>query len=137
MTSCGCFECISCILPTCNGIMSVYREFTDITPSGMKFSTLAGNVGGGLQTPGFIGHSKQYIGSKKFISAEGGVQRLVWINKSLKEEIGEVINERAAEHGIENFIDMVADETVATTEEEVLKFITGANHPALTMPALF
>jgi acetyl-CoA synthase len=137
MTSCGCFECISCILPTCNGIMTVYREFTDITPSGMKFSTLAGTVGGGLQTPGFIGHSKQYIGSPKFISAEGGVRRLVWITRSLKEELGEIINQRAAEHGIENFIDMIADETVATTEEEVLEFISGKNHPALTMPALF
>jgi len=137
MTSCGCFECISCILPTCNGIMTVYREFTDMTPSGMKFSTLAGTVGGGLQTPGFIGHSKQYIGSKKFIRAEGGIQRLVWINKSLKEEMGQIINERGAEHGIENFIDMIADETVATTEEQVLEFITAANHPALTMPALF
>ncbi len=136
MTSCGCFECISCILPACNGIMTVYREFADMTPSGMKFSTLAGTVGGGLQTPGFIGHSKQYIGSRKFISAEGGIRRLVWMHKSLKQELGEVINERAAEHGIENFIDMVADETVASTEEEVLEFITSVNHPALTMPGL-
>ena len=137
MTSCGCFECISCILPTCNGIMTVYREFGDMTPSGMKFSTLAGTVGGGLQTPGFIGHSKQYIGSQKFISAEGGIRRIVWMHKSLKEEMAEVLNARAAEQGIENFLDMIADETVATTEEEVFEFISSVNHPALSMPALF
>jgi len=137
MTSCGCFECISCILPTCNGIMTVYREFGDMTPSGMKFSTLAGTVGGGLQTPGFIGHSKQYIGSQKFISADGGIQRIVWMHKSLKEEMAEVLNARAAEQGIDNFLDMIADETVATTEEEVLEFISSVNHPALSMPALF
>lgn len=137
MTSCGCFECISCILPTCNGIMTVYREFPNMTPSGMKFSTLAGTVGGGLQTPGFIGHSKQYVGSKKFISGDGGIRRLVWMHKSLKEELGDVINARAAEHGIDNFIDMVADESVGLTEEEVFEYITGVNHPALSMPALF
>ncbi len=65
MTSCGCFECISCILPSTNGIMVVYTDYMGMTPSGMKFSTLAGTVGGGVQTPGFIGHSKQYIGRKK------------------------------------------------------------------------
>jgi acetyl-CoA synthase len=137
MTACGCFECISCVLPTCNGIMTVYREFADMTPSGMKFSTLAGTVGGGLQTPGFIGHSKHYIGSKKFVSAEGGLRRVVWMHKSLKQELADVINSMAAEHGIENFVDMIADETVATTEEQVLEFISQVNHPALTLPPLF
>ena len=137
MTSCGCFECISCILPTCNGIMSVFREYPDMTPCGMKFSTLAGTVGGGLQTPGFIGHSKHYIGSDKFISAEGGIKRLVWMHKTLKEQIGKIVNQMAAKQGIENFIDMVADETVASTEEEVFEFINKVNHPALTMPDMF
>jgi len=137
MTSCGCFECISCILPTCNGIMTVYREFADMTPSGMKFSTLAGTVGGGQQTPGFIGHSKQYVGSEKFVSAEGGVRRLVWMHKSLKEELRDVINARAAEHGIQNFVEKIADETIAMTEEEVMRYITEQNHPAITMPSLF
>ena len=77
MTSCGCFECISCVLPMCNGIMVVDRNFPGLTPCGMKFSTLAGEVGGGQQTPGFIGHSKRYIISPKFISADGGLGRVV------------------------------------------------------------
>ena len=137
MTSCGCFECISCILPTCNGIMTVFREFPDMTPSGMKFSTLAGTVGGGLQTPGFAGHSKQYIGSDKFISAEGGILRLVWMHTALKEQMRDVIEKQAAKLGVENFLDLVADETVGVTEEEVFEFIAGNNHPALTLPPLF
>jgi acetyl-CoA synthase len=137
MTSCGCFECISGILPSTNGIMTVYRDFTGMTPSGMKFSTLAGTVGGGVQTPGFIGHSKQYIGSKKFISAEGGARRIVWMDKALKEEMGEVLNAIGKEEGIDNFIDMIADDTVAETEEEVLEYITKKNHPALSMDSLF
>jgi acetyl-CoA synthase len=137
MTSCGCFECISCVLPSTNGIMIVYREYTGMTPVGMKFSTLAGTVGGGVQTPGFIGHSKQYIGSKKFISAEGGAKRIVWMDRALKNEMESVLQEIGRAEGIDNFIDKIADETVAVTEEEVLAFLTDKNHPALSMPPLF
>jgi acetyl-CoA synthase len=137
MTSCGCFECISCVLPSTNGIMTVYRNCAGMTPSGMKFSTLAGTVGGGAQTPGFIGHSKQYIASKKFISADGGAKRLVWMDRDLKEEVEPILREIGKQEGIENFYDMIADETVAVTEEEVLEYITKMNHPALSMPPLF
>ncbi|MDH4217691.1 MAG: acetyl-CoA decarbonylase/synthase complex subunit alpha/beta [Candidatus Aminicenantes bacterium] len=137
MTSCGCFECISGVLPSTNGIMIVYRDYTGMTPSGMKFSTLAGSVGGGMQTPGFIGHSKHYIGSKKFISAEGGVKRIVWMNKALKEELAPILDEIGKREGIEDFIDRIADETIAITEEDVWEYITRKNHPALSMPPLF
>jgi acetyl-CoA synthase len=136
MTSCGCFECISGVLPSTNGMMTVYREFTGMTPSGMKFSTLAGVVGGGVQTPGFIGHSKHYIGSPKFISAEGGARRIVWMNRALKEEMEGALRRVGDAEGIGNFIEMIADETVAETEEEVLAYITEKNHPALSMPPL-
>jgi len=137
MTSCGCFECISCVLPSTNGIMIVYRNYIGMTPSGMKFSTIAGTVGGGTQTPGFIGHSKQYIASKKFISADGGTKRIVWMDRNLKEEMEPILREIGKQEGIENFYDMIADETVAVTEEEVLEYITKMNHPALSMPPLF
>ena len=137
MTSCGCFECISCVLPSTNGIMTVHRDFMGMTPIGMKFSTLAGTVGGGLQTPGFVGHSKQYIASNKFISAEGGVKRTVWMNKTLKEEMEPVLHDIGKQQGIENFFDTIADETVAETEEDVLEYITRKKHPALSMPPLF
>ncbi len=137
MTSCGCFECISCVLPSTNGIMTVYRDYTGMTPSGMKFSTLAGTVGGGVQTPGFVGHSKQYIGSKKFISADGGAKRIVWMDRQLKEELAPILSQIGKEEGLDNFLEMIADETVAVTEEEVLEYITKKNHPALSLPPLF
>jgi acetyl-CoA synthase len=137
MTSCGCFECISCVLPSTNGIMVVYRDYVGMTPSGMKFSTLAGTVGGGVQTPGFIGHSKQYIASNKFISADGGAKRIVWMNRNLKEELEPILREIGKKEGIENFFDKIADETVATSEEEVLEYITRNTHAALSMPPLF
>ena len=137
MTSCGCFECISCVLPSTNGIMVVYRNFPGMTPSGMKFSTLAGTVGGGLQTPGFIGHSKRYVASNKFISAEGGAKRIVWMNRELKEELEPELRRIGRREGVENLFELIADETVAVTEEEVLAYITEKGHPALSMPPLF
>ncbi|MFC1737621.1 acetyl-CoA decarbonylase/synthase complex subunit alpha/beta [Planctomycetota bacterium] len=139
MTSCGCFECIAAVLPSTGGIMIVNREHPEITPCGMKFSTLAGTVGGGNQTPGFIGHSKHYINSKKFIAAEGGIKRIVWMPTMLKEEIKESFIKRAEELelGGEEFLAKIADETTATTEEEVLDFITKAGHPVSTMEPMF
>lgn len=136
MTSCGCFECIAAILPLCNGIMTVDRDTPAMTPCGMKFTTLAGTVGGGNVTPGFLGHSKYYITSRKFILAEGGIKRLVWMPKNLKEEIRDRFEERAKEIGIPDLLDKIADETVATTEEEVLEYITQKGHPALEMEPL-
>jgi acetyl-CoA synthase len=117
--------------------MTVYRNFPGMTPSGMKFSTLAGTVGGGLQTPGFIGHSKRYVASNKFVSAEGGAKRIVWMNRELKEELEPELRRIGRNEGVENFYEMIADETVAVTEEEVLAHITKTNHPALAMPPLF
>jgi acetyl-CoA synthase len=139
MTSCGCFECISAILPMANGIMIVNREFPEMTPCGMKFSTLAGTVGGGNQVPGFVGHSKHYISSKKFISAEGGITRIVWMPTALKEEVRAALGERAQEAGLDAkaFLDMIADETTATTEEEVMEFLSNNGHPALAMDPMF
>jgi acetyl-CoA synthase len=139
MTSCGCFECISAVLPSTGGIMIVNREFAEMTPCGMKFSTLAGTVGGGNQTPGFIGHSKHYISSKKFIAAEGGIQRIVWMPTMLKNEIKDNLLKRADELrlGGEEFLTKIADETTATTEEKVLEFITRNNHPVTALKPMF
>ncbi|MDP8256008.1 MAG: acetyl-CoA decarbonylase/synthase complex subunit alpha/beta [Candidatus Alcyoniella australis] len=133
MTACGCFECLAAVLPLCNGIMIVDRDHSGMTPCGMKFTTLAGTVGGGQMTPGFLGHSKLYISSRKFISAEGGIKRLVWMPRKLKEEIRGRFERRAAQLGIPDLLQRVADETVGTTEEQILPFLEQKQHPALTM----
>jgi len=139
MTSCGCFECIAAVLPSTGGIMIVNREFSEMTPCGMKFSTLAGTVGGGNQTPGFIGHSKHYICSRKFIAAEGGIKRIVWMPTMLKEEIKDPFIKRAEDAGLggEQFLAKIADETNAVTEEQVLEFITKVEHPVTKMDPMF
>ncbi|MBI4649958.1 hypothetical protein HY745_01425 [Candidatus Desantisbacteria bacterium] len=133
MTSCGCFECIVGVVPEANGVMIVNRGFTGMTPVGMKFSTLAGSVGGGLPTPGFIGVGRIYISSKKFISADGGLKRLVWMPKELKESLREKLEKRAKEEGIPDLLDKIADETIAEDAEKLLEFLQKVNHPALTM----
>lgn len=136
MTSCGCFECIAAVLPLCNGVMTVDRDYKGLTPCGMKFTTLAGSAGGGNITPGFVGHSKLYIGSRKFVAAEGGILRLVWMPKALKEMLREKINQIGGELGCPDLADRIADESVGVTEDEILPFLQEKEHPALTMPPI-
>ena len=134
MTSCGCFECICGIEPFSNGVIITNREYTGMTPLGMTFGELASMTGGGVQTPGFMGHGKHFISSKKFMKAEGGIERIVWMPKELKEQVAERVNKTAQElYGIENFCDMIGDETIATDPEALLEFLTEKGHPALGM----
>ncbi|MCX5695612.1 MAG: acetyl-CoA decarbonylase/synthase complex subunit alpha/beta [Candidatus Omnitrophica bacterium] len=135
-SSCGCFECILAIIPEVNGVMIVHRDFSGMTPSGMSFTTLAGSVGGGVQTPGFLGVGKLYILSKKFISAEGGLERLVWMPKELKELLGDKLKRRAQEIGQPDLLEKIADETVATSSDELLAFLEKVKHPALNLEPL-
>ncbi len=132
-SSCGCFECIVAVVPEANGVMLVHRDYSGLTPSGMSFTTLAGSVGGGVQTPGFLGIGKLYILSKKFISAEGGLVRVVWMPKELKEILGDKLKFRAREIGQEDLIEKIADESIATSSAELLVFLKQVGHPALTM----
>ena len=134
MTSCGCFECICGIEPFSNGVIIANREYAGMTPLGMTFPDLASMTGGGVQTPGFMGHGKHFISSKKFMKAEGGIERIVWMPKDLKDQVSERLNKTAKElYGIDNFCDMVGDETIATDPETLLAFLTEKGHPALGM----
>jgi acetyl-CoA synthase len=133
MTTCGCCEAIAAVLPGCNGIMTVHRDYTGMTPCGMKFSTLAGVMGGGQSSPGFVGHGKFNITQRKFLLGDGGLLRMVWMPKSLKEEIKERLDKRAEEMGVPDLYDKIADETVGTDEESVMAFLKEKDHPALKM----
>ncbi len=135
-SSCGCFECIVAIVPEANGVMVVHRDYSGMTPCGMTFTTLAGSVGGGVQAPGFLGVGKLYIASKKFISAEGGLKRLVWMPKELKELLAEKLKEREKELGVLGLIDKICDETIATDIEGLLAFLNKVKHPAMEMEAV-
>ncbi len=137
MTACGCFECIVMVIPEANGVMVVSREDPSMTPAGMTFSTLAGMAGGGLQTPGIMGVGKYYLTSPKFISADGGFKRVVWMSSFLKKTMAEELKQVCERIGDPDFLDKVADETICTDVEELLKFLEEKGHPALTMPPIF
>ncbi|HIC94200.1 MAG TPA: CO dehydrogenase/CO-methylating acetyl-CoA synthase complex subunit beta, partial [Anaerolineae bacterium] len=137
MTACGCFECIMMIIPEANGFMIVSREDPSMTPAGMTFSTLAGMCGGGIQTPGVMGIGKYFILSRKFISADGGFKRVVWMSKNLKDTMREELQALCERIGEPDLLDKIADGTVATTVEELLAFLEEKGHPALSMPPLF
>ena len=137
MTSCGCFECICGIEPMSNGFIVVNREFKGMTPVGMTFGELASCTGGGVQTPGYMGHGRHFIASKKFIAAEGGIERIVWMPKELKDDVAERLNKTAKElYGIDNFTDMIADETICEDCEALMDFLTEKNHPVLGLDPL-
>lgn len=136
MTACGCFECIAMVIPEANGVMIVSREDTSMTPAGMTFSTLAGMAGGGLQTPGIMGHGKFYILSPKFLSADGGFKRVVWISSVLKEQMAEPLRATCEREGDPDLLDKICDERFATDVEGLVKYVQEKNHPALSMPSL-
>ena len=135
MTSCGCFECICGVEPCSMGVVITCREHAGMTPLGMTFSDMASMTGGGVQTPGFMGHGKHFISSKKFIAAEGGPGRIVWMPKMLKDQMRERLDATALEmYGVENFTDMIADETVCTEDpEQLLEYLGTVGHPVLGM----
>ncbi|TRZ68121.1 MAG: CO dehydrogenase/CO-methylating acetyl-CoA synthase complex subunit beta [Methanothrix sp.] len=122
-TSCGCFETIGFYLPEVDGIGIVDRDFTSPTPNGLPFSTMAGQAGGGKQTVGFLGMGILYYFSSKFIQADGGWRRIVWMPSHLKERVKEGIDE--------DMFDKIATENDATDITALKKFLLNVDHPVV------
>jgi acetyl-CoA synthase len=137
MTACGCFECIVMVIPEANGVMVVSREDPSMTPAGMTFSTLAGIAGGGLQTPGVMGVGKYYLTSPKFISADGGFKRVVWMSSFLKQTMAEELKAVVEREGDPDLLDKIADETICIEVDDLLVHLEKVGHPALTMDPMF
>jgi acetyl-CoA synthase len=137
MTACGCFECIVMLIPEANGVMVVSREDTSMTPAGMTFSTLAGIAGGGIQTPGVMGVGKYYLASPKFISADGGFKRIVWMSSVLKDTMAEEFKVVAEREGDLELIDRIADERSVSNVEELVAWLEEHEHPTMTMDPIF
>jgi acetyl-CoA synthase len=133
MTACGCFECIVMYIPEVEGVMVVSREDTSMTPVGMTFSTLAGMAGGGLQTPGVMGVGKYYLTSPKFISADGGFKRVVWMSSFLKESMANEFAAVAEREGVSDLLDRIADERAVSTVDQLVEWVKDKNHPVLEM----
>ena len=99
--------------------------------------TLAGMAGGGLQTPGVMGIGKYYLTSPKFISADGGFKRVVWMSSILKQTMAAEMADVAAREGDPDLIGKIADETICTDVDGLLAHLEGTGHPALMMEPMF
>ncbi|MFA5453392.1 MAG: hypothetical protein WC248_07445, partial [Candidatus Methanomethylophilaceae archaeon] len=74
--------------------------------------------------------------SEKFISAEGGIQRISWMPKHLKEMICKDFQKRCDAIGIPDLMDKIADETITKDAEGLMAWMAEVDHPALHMEPL-
>jgi CO dehydrogenase/acetyl-CoA synthase beta subunit len=125
------------LAPEANGVVVVGRDDMVDTPMGMGFSTLAGTVGGGSQVPGFMGIGKRYIISRKFLRAEGGILRLVWMPAALKATLQEGIVARAVELGEPDFLTKIATEENVQDLDGLLVWLEKVHHPVLQLEPMF
>ncbi|HID17166.1 TPA: CO dehydrogenase/CO-methylating acetyl-CoA synthase complex subunit beta, partial [Candidatus Bathyarchaeota archaeon] len=122
-TSCGCFQAVAFYIPEVDGIGIVDRSFRGVTVNGMAFSTMAGLCGGGKQVEGFLGIGIDYIKSRKFLIADGGLRRVVWMPRQLKERVKEAIPPE--------LYAKIATEEEAKNLEELRTFLKKAGHPVV------
>ena len=122
-TSCGCFEAIAFYIPEVDGFGIVHRGFKGTTVNGLPFSTMADSTAGGRQVDGFHGISIEYMRSPKFLQADGGWSRVVWVPSEVKERVKDFIPKE--------LVDKIATEKDATTIEELKKFLEEKGHPVV------
>jgi acetyl-CoA synthase len=119
-----------------NGVMVVNREYPGPTPCGMTFGDLASVTGGGAQTPGFVGVGRLYLSSPKFLAADGGAKRLVWMPKALRDAVRDRLQKEAERLGVPDLVDKIATEDNGLSEEEVAAHLAAVEHPAMALPPL-
>jgi acetyl-CoA decarbonylase/synthase complex subunit beta len=122
-TSCGCFEGVAFYVPEVEGFGIVHRGFREATVNGLSFSTIADSTAGGRQVDGFHGISIEYMRSPKFLQADGGWNRVVWMPASVKERVKDFI---PAE-----IVDKIATENEAKTVDELKEFLKAHEHPVV------
>jgi len=122
-TSCGCFEAVAFYIPEVDGFGLVHRSFRGVTVNGLPFSTLADSTAGGRQVDGFHGISIEYMRSPKFLEADGGWNRVVWLPKEVKERIKDFIPKEV--------VDKVATEEDAQNVDALKAFLKEKDHPVV------
>jgi acetyl-CoA synthase len=84
-----------------------------------------------------MGHGKQFISSPKFMKAEGGPVRIVWMPKDLKAIVGEKLNKTAKKlYDIDDFVSQIADESVCEDVETLFNYLSEKGHPVLSLEPL-
>ncbi|MFQ6074081.1 MAG: CO dehydrogenase/CO-methylating acetyl-CoA synthase complex subunit beta, partial [Candidatus Bathyarchaeia archaeon] len=120
-TSCGCFEGVAFYIPEVDGFGIVHRGFKEVTVNGLPFSTLADSTAGGRQVDGFHGISIEYMRSPKFLQADGGWNRIVWLPASVKERVHDFIPKEV--------VAKIATENEAKSIDDLKKFLEAKGHP--------
>jgi len=121
-TSCGCFEAIVYYIPEVDAFGIVHREFKHETVIGETFSHMAGETSGGKQVEGRLGTGLEQLRSPKFIQADGGLARIVWMPKELKERYKDALGEKG-------LYDKIATEEDVKNVDELLEFLEKVGHP--------
>jgi acetyl-CoA decarbonylase/synthase complex subunit beta len=122
-TSCGCFEAVAFYIPEVDGFGLVHRGYKGAAVSGLPFSTLADSTSGGRQVDGFHGLSIEYLRSKRFLSADGGWNRVVWMPKEIKERVKEFVPA--------DVVDKIATEDNAQNIDDLKTFLKEKKHPVV------
>ncbi|MEN6343007.1 MAG: CO dehydrogenase/CO-methylating acetyl-CoA synthase complex subunit beta [Methanospirillum sp.] len=120
-TSCGCFEGIAFYIPEVEGFGIVHRGFKDATVNGLPFSTMADSTAGGRQVDGFHGVSLEYLKSRKFLQADGGWDRVVWMPSEIRDRLASALPEGVAGR--------TATEQDVGSVEELREFLKAHDHP--------
>jgi len=122
-TSCGCFEAVGFYIPEIDGVGIVDRDFKGATVNGLSFSSMADQTSGGRQTPGFHGISIEYMRSPRFIQAEGGWSRVVWMASGVKERVKASIPQ--------DLMDKIATEKDVASVDTLKTFLQEKGHPVV------
>jgi acetyl-CoA decarbonylase/synthase, CODH/ACS complex subunit beta len=122
-TSCGCFEGIAFYIPEADGFGIVLRGFRDVTVNGLPFSTMADSTAGGRQVDGFHGISIEYMRSPRFLHADGGYDRVVWMPAETKERLKDFIPA--------SVYPAIATEKEAKSIPELKDYLEASNHPVV------
>jgi acetyl-CoA decarbonylase/synthase complex subunit beta len=121
-TSCGCFQSICFYIPEADAFGIVHRDYVGETVVGTKFSTMAGETSGGKQIEGFLGMALDYLKSPKFLQADGGLQRMVWMGKGIKDRFKDVLEAKG-------LYDKIASEEDVKNTDELMEFLEKVGHP--------
>jgi acetyl-CoA decarbonylase/synthase complex subunit beta len=120
-TSCGCFEGCAFYIPEVDAFGVVHRNFRGETVNGLNFVTISDLTAGGRQVDGFHGLSIEYMRSPRFMQADGGWERVVWMPVDIKQRILEFIPSE--------IVDKIATDDDVTSNEELRSWLIEKEHP--------
>jgi acetyl-CoA decarbonylase/synthase complex subunit beta len=124
-TSCGCFQAICFYIPEVDAFGIVHRDFLGEAVNGQKFSGIAGEASGGRQNEGMLGMAISYMRSKKFLKTDGGLKRIVWLPKSVKDQVKDLLEEAG-------LYDKIATEEDVKNVDELTEYLNRVGHPWIT-----